>query len=455
MNPEENKLDGSITTPLSTDTNSVPLEQSLSPNPDSSAASSPEIQPESTPEESAPSLDQVAADLASAAMSNNLENAGATELSATSGDTTIAPETPTSPEAPIAPEAPTSPVAPNPVEDSNVSELSTATESPVVAEESTTPEPPSTSNSSEQGVTPPSSPLDLSGDLETDSLGATNDFTNDGIPAEGDSNSDSSDENEDDSDKKEEEIPLHPADPVPGSIGSAFAYSETAPDHSIPVPKPKKAPKVKKEKEPTVDPSDPTATSTPKKALNKVRVILIAVLGVVLVGVVGVIIFFIANNSSDTTTTKKADTSSNTPTTPVVSSLTCTREGVKNFQQYGAVTSGAEQAIAMYSGDTLTSFGTMLSLKYASEDSASDGLSLAKELYNTQLENANLSADPFDSSFDSSASNVIITHQAEGSAITTKNARILGLSVANGTVATDIETISNNYESNGFTCEEK
>ena len=35
----------------------------------------------------------------------------------------------------------------------------------------------------------------------------------------------------------EEEPPLEPADPVPGSIGSELAYSETAPNHAIPVGK--------------------------------------------------------------------------------------------------------------------------------------------------------------------------------------------------------------------------
>lgn len=442
MNPEEKNLDGSITTPLSSDNSTAPLEQSLSPNLEQPQTSSAEPASESKPEESAPSLEQVAADLASAAMTDSLESPSQ-------------PESPESPEPAPAPdasseapsldtptlEAPSEPEAPVSLEPLSSPDTPTAPESPTALESpAAAPESPAVGDSTLDLPTPP------------------NDFTNDGLPQDDKSQDDSDSTSEDgssSSDQKEDDIALRPADPVPGSIGSAFAYSETAPDHSIPVPKPKKLPKSKKNKEPVVDSSDPTATAPSGKSTSKVRIILAVIVGLLLIAVIGVIVFFIASGSSNTTTTKKVETSANTSTTPSVSSLTCTKEGVKNFQQYGNITSGAEQAIAMYSDDTLTSFGTMLTLKYASEDAAADGLALAKELYNTKLENANLSADPFDSSFDSSGTSVVITHQAEGESITAKTARIFDLTVASGEAVTDIDTISNNYESDGFTCEEK
>ncbi|MBR2589072.1 hypothetical protein IKE84_01905 [Candidatus Saccharibacteria bacterium] len=232
----------------------------------------------------------------------------------------------------------------------------------------------------------------------------------------------------------DEEEPLKPADPVPGSIGSALVYSDTAPDHAAPVTKPKKQSKF--------------------DIKGNMKLIIIIIAAVVLVAVVVIVLLFImnGNNSSKKVTTTPAQT---TPaaTEPTVSSLTCTLEGDGNsFVNYGAVVNGKEDIVAMYSDGELDSLGINMALNYENEDAAKSGATAAKKFYESTFAANNLTTDPFVSSYDTNGNTLTVTHQADGADIDSTNAKVLGLFVLRGEPITDIETLQDSYEEDGFTC---
>ena len=407
----------------------------------------------------------------------------------------------------------------------------------------------------------------------------------------------------------EEEPPLEPADPVPGSIGSELAYSETAPNHSVPVGKvknhkrsifklkdetksapgaepvpfavPEAAPAPITPAEPVpapVTPAEPTpapetvaptptpetvaptpapetvaptpapeavvaeptpapfaeptpmaqepatpapmaqepATPTPtaqepmvtpeptvpapepvfaasatdsiiepapgqngktkkskKLKIDNLKLILIIGAAVFLIAVIVIICLFIfnGNNSSNKTSNTNNTNSSNSETAntdnsnnsnssnkkaSTVSSLTCTKQGgLDTFPTFGNVVSGKEDVVAMYTNDELTSFGTNLNLGYETEEAAEAGLATARKNYSNVLKNYNYSEDPFTSEYNIEGSSINVIHQADGDEIDTSNAKIFGFYVIRGEVATDAETLTDMFESNGYTCSQK
>ena len=463
MNPDENNTNQEGNTPV---------EPPVSPE----APTTPENP--STPE--TPNLDQVAADLANTnpadmapdAMSATESVAPATESSPeptapapfepspeaastpVTPEASTMPETLVAPEVPVAPESPATPAPATPEvsvaealampESSGVPEMSDpATPAPATPEAPTTPETPAAPEM-------PSEPETPSTDFST---GAS--FVND-TPASDEQPAEASATN------AEDEAPLVPADPVPGSIGSALAYSDTAPDHAVPVGKPSrfKLSFGKKSQAPTGSEASAAEVAKPgRKPLTKENLkLLIAIVGgVALVAVIAVIIFFILNSGSKSSTTRPADdnSSSNTPTN-TVSSLTCTRSGDATvFSNYSSVVSGDEQIIAMYSNDTLSSFGSTLKLTFADEEAAKAAQLVERDSYSAMVRSAGLTDDPFTSSYDTNGITMTVTHQAEGEDIDSKTARILGFYVVKGEPATDIDTLLDTYETDGYTCVEK
>ncbi|MBR5621078.1 hypothetical protein IKW75_01170 [Candidatus Saccharibacteria bacterium] len=395
MNPEEEKNQGAT----AADT----LNQAIAPAP---AAPAPEVAPDSTPAaEAAPSLDQVAADLTSAAATDTLETptepatpaapvepvaeptieptpatipvaepAPAPDMTAPVEASPVAEPAPVAPAAPIAPEAPVAPITPEPPV------APAAPEAPEVTPEATS-------------LIPPAAP--------------------------------------------EEEPPLVPADPVPGSIGSAISYSDTP--TAEPVEKPKKS-----------------FNLSLKPSKDNMRLILIIGAAVVLVAIVVIVIIFIVSGSTGKKSNNASNTTPVTPTEPTVSSLTCSKEGGSDvFGSYGEVVSGKEDIIVMYSEGYLDSFGTNLTLSYDNEDAARYGEGVAREVYNRALSTSSLSSDPFDSAYNVVDNTLTVTHQASGDDIEASNARALGLYVIKGEVVDDPDTLIDNYETDGYTCVEK
>ena len=463
MNPDENNSNQAEGV--------TPTTPAVPPTPETA----PEVAQSSEAEaQSMENLDQVAADLANTAPADVApDTTPVVEPQSTASE--AAPETPATPEAPVAPETPTASEIPTTAEAPNASEVSVVQETPEtptvstpevtampVSEAIVAPDAPTTSDApveaapfasetmpeatsapevsttpetqtvaeaptTEPTAEPASEPAADS--FSTTSANFVDDASSGGNPEENSEGQPAA--------PAEDEPPLVPAEPVPGSIGSALAYSDTAPNHTIPVGKIAKA---KKERKPLTK--------------ENLKLLIAIIVGVTLIAIVAVVIFFIINSGSKTSTTQPA--TNNTTPTNVVSSLTCTLTGdYATFSEYGMVVSGTEQLIAMYNNDELSSFGTTLTLTYTDEDTAKNGQYLVRDQYNTLVSNAGLTSDPFTSSYDAKGTTVTVTHQAEGADITSQNARILGLYVVKGEPITDIDTLLDIYETDGYTCVEK
>lgn len=409
--------------------------------------------------EEAPSLDQVAADLTSTTPESLAEaspeasapETPAVEVQTTSENpaTTATPATPATPESPavsepttigstmpeptasepiasepIAPETPAAPAGPMAPETPSPLGTTTPTETTMAGETPIAPAPamdtaPVDAASTE---TIPDAPADFTSESVTSSASFVGD-----APAAPKTDT-----------SAEDEEPLKPADPVPGSIGSALAYSDSAPDHSVPVTKPKKTPLF--------------------DFKGNAKVIIMIVAAVVLVAIVVIVLLFVLNgtNNKKAPTTNSNTNTQQATTKPVVSSLTCTMTGDGTaFSNYGNVVSGEENVIAMYSDDTLTSLGVNMTLNYGSPEDATNGKTSAEQQYTNKYISLKLTADPFSSTYDATGNTVTVTHQADGEKITTENAKVMDLYVLRGEVVSDIETLKDAYESDGFTCVEK
>lgn len=429
MNPEENN-------------NQVPdvdsLNQAIAPTPTPTPA--PEVAPAPTPAANAtPSLDQVAADLTSAAATN------------TPLDQTPAPAESAAPAEPITPAVepatpaikPAAPAEPNPAEQtpampapetmpsSEPIAQSIPESSPFTEPVQPMPTVDTTSATSEASTSPtmPAAPTMPEASLQTPNM-----TTPDIPPAE----TPATDIPAATTPTGAEEPPLVPADPVPGSIGSAISYTDST-TQPLPAEKPKKS-----------------LGSSLKLSKDNIRLIAIIGGGIVLVAIVVIVIIAIASNTG---TKKSSNNNNNTPTqptTPTVSSLTCTKEGGRDvFSNYGEVVSGKEDIVVMYSDGYLSSFGTNLSLGYENEDAARAGETAARNEYQQMLSASKLTSDPFDSSYNVIDNSLTVTHQADGDTIDENNARALGLYVVKGEVIDDPETLIDNYETDGYTCVEK
>ena len=248
--------------------------------------------------------------------------------------------------------------------------------------------------------------------------------------------------------ESDDEEPLTPADPVPGSIGSAISYSEDAPNHSEPIKKPFKLKFLKKEKTP-----DENEVTIGKKKLDTKK-ILIIVGAVLLVGVIAFVLFFVLGNPSKSSSTKK--TTQLTTAKAVESNLVCKKEGGADaFSQYPEVVSGTEEIIAMYKDKALVSFGDNLTLNYDSSDVASVRLVDIKSNYVSAYSALKLTSDPFDTAFNSKGKTVTMSRQADGDDIDMTNAKLLGIPVLKGEVFDDIDSIQETFESQGFACTAK
>lgn len=409
--------------------------------------------------EEAPSLDQVAADLTSTTPESLAEaspEASAPETPAVEAQTT--PENSATPATPESPESPESPAVSEPTTIGSTMPEPTASE--LIASEPIAPETPAApagpmapETPSPLGTTTPTettmageTPIAPAPAMDTAPVDATStetvpdapaDFTSESVTSSASFVGDAPAAPKTDTSTEDEE-PLKPADPVPGSIGSALAYSDSTPDHSVPVTKPKKTPLF--------------------DFKGNAKVIIMIVAAVVLVAIVVIVLLFILNgtNNKKAPTTNSSTNTQQTTTKPVVSSLTCTMTGDGTaFSNYGNVVSGEENVIAMYSDDTLTSLGVNMTLNYGSPEDATNGKTSAEQQYTNKYISLKLTADPFSSTYDATGNTVTVTHQADGEKISTENAKVMDLYVLRGEVVSDIETLKDTYESDGFTCVEK
>ena len=431
---ESNPVESSTENPISLDQVAADLSSAAAAN----ALETPiESSPEDTNENPAPNPENTVATNDNVATSENSDNTQGSE--STQNATVDTSNMSVDAQAPL-PEIDT-PTAEPAIQDSTVQDP-TAQDSIVAATSAATPEttlqgtvsetaPETTSEIAPEATTPSFVNLDQSdntlennSDLNTDKVENPEKTENQIIPSS-------------------EEEPLKPADPVPGSIGSALAYSETAPDHSISTSKLFQSTKDSQSKQGQI-----------KRILkDNLRLVIILIAGIVVIAVVVIVILAISNSSSIQPQVTK---SSNQKPATTTTSLTCTREGNStSFAAYDGVVSGEEEIIAMYANNSLNSFSTNLSLTFNSEDSARNALSLIKTEYNTKITNAKLNIDPFNSTYDQNGNSIVVMHYADGQDINTINANILGFYVTSGEVQSDIDTLSDSYEAAKYTCVKK
>ncbi len=245
----------------------------------------------------------------------------------------------------------------------------------------------------------------------------------------------------------EDEEPLVPAEPVPGSIGSALAYSETAPGHSAPVAKKQKRKLFAR----SSDASEANATTNGKKISTKTLIVIIATF--VLVVLVVIILFFVFSGSSNK---NKTSTKTEQPvvTQPVASSLICERDSAEGaiFTDYPDALSASEEIIVMYNNDVLASFGDNLTLSYETPELATAKMNDIRTKYVDAYTALKFTSDPFESSYNAKGTVVTTNRQADGEDIDATSARLLGFTVLKGEVYDDIDTLQDQYETAGFAC---
>lgn len=276
-----------------------------------------------------------------------------------------------------------------------------------------------------------------------------------------------------------EEEPIQPADPVPGSIGSAINYSDTAPNHSEPTEKPKFslfAQKPKAEEAPVAaesiqvnvnpapaeEPRPDFPTSAPGSAIDQAKnkknsmILALSIIGaVVLIGIIVLIIVLVVTSGQNKPTTTTTAVSTEEVET-VDSSLVCSRTSTSmdvNNSSSNTLASYDLKMIANYTDDELTDISFTGTYNYTTEEAASEGARQARLNYIREYEKLGLKEDPFSSNYPVNGMSFSSTHFAEYDDLDEDNAAIFFLTVnSRGVVVTDKEAIRKIYVDRGYTC---
>ena len=232
----------------------------------------------------------------------------------------------------------------------------------------------------------------------------------------------------------EDEEPIEPAKPVPGSIGSALRYDENAPNKSVKVQKP------------------------PFEWTKKRIIIAVSVGSAVLLAAIIATIIIVKLN-------KKPDAIVNTPTTsyiPETKLITCERENhtsiTENYTFTGgnytnvAPLSSTEKFRAVYEDGELYDVAYVLSVSYKDQSQATAAIDAAKEVYNDAVKPKKLDKDPFTSSYSNDGRNLLVSRYTLAETINNTNADLLGIGSNNGEPALTIEQIDQKFMSKGYDC---
>lgn len=289
---------------------------------------------------------------------------------------------------------------------------------------------------------------------------------------------------EDESDAKEE--PIQPADPVPGSIGSAINYSETAPNHAEANEKPKfslfsKKPKAEESSVPAAAPvstAEPVAVninhtspvsemepefpnSMPgsvvgqdKNKKNSIILALIIIGAVILIGAIVFIIVFIMTSAQNkpTTTTSTSVEEVETVESSLICSRTSTAEDISNSANK-SLASYDLKMIANYTDDELIDISFTGTYNYTTEEAASEGARQSRLAYVKEYEKLGLREDPFSSNYPVNGTSFSASHFAEFDELDEDNAALFFLTAnSRGAVITDKEAVRKIYVGRGYTC---
>ena len=240
--------------------------------------------------------------------------------------------------------------------------------------------------------------------------------------------------------------PIRPADPVPGSIGSAVSMPPME-------PAPVTTPNV------SFDSPAPAPVAKPNKNSKTTVILLVMLAGIVIIGLA----IFLVMQLMDIQSTNNTPTPPEEPTTeeeeeekPVVLSVSCKRTpDAAELAGLGNAKSGEEFFNADYGDEELTSIERGWSLVYENSAIAKDNLAQLKTSYTNDFQSLGLTADPFVSQYTELDGSIKITHAADAEAIDEQNAQLFGI-VADEQQSIDISKASmvKNYEALGFTCNE-
>ena len=296
------------------------------------------------------------------------------------------------------------------------------------------------------------------------------------------------------SSEESEEEPIKPAEPVPGSIGSALKYSASAPDHSEPTEKPKGlaalfAKKPKNTAAPVAEPSqqpssvveepaqeEPTQEKTDnevpvsfgpapnvpnpnaakdKNKKNSTILALIIIGAVVLVGaIVAIIVFIMTSNDNKVTVTKTnpATTQPEPEDTSLICSYTSTANDIARAEN-NKLASYDLKMIANYTDDEMIDMSITGTYNYTDAEAASEGARQARVSYTRDYTKLNINSDPFTSNYPVSGNSFTASHFAKIDEIDENNASLLFLSAgSNGSVDTSKDAVREIFTKKGYTC---
>ena len=245
--------------------------------------------------------------------------------------------------------------------------------------------------------------------------------------------------------------PIRPADPVPGSIGSAVSMPPmgTAPaTPSVSFDNPAPA-------------MEPMMTAAPAKKSNKTTIVLLAILGIIIVLGLGA---FLVMQLIDQTSNNNTPVAPETPTEedeepekePVLSSVACKRV-LDNAELIGLgnATSGEEIFAADYEDDVLVSLKRGWSLAYEDSTTAKIGLNKIKADYVENFQALEFASDPLTSQYSELDGVIDVTHAIDATNLDEKTSSLFGLSADESqTIDTTKAGIAKTYEALDFTCNE-
>lgn len=233
--------------------------------------------------------------------------------------------------------------------------------------------------------------------------------------------------------KVNDETPIQPAAPAPGSIGSSTSYTDyqAAAANAAPAGKKKKT----------------------------TMILLIVVIALVIIG--GGVFAFIMLTSNSSSSNKNSNTGNNNsstpaPADPVALTMTCTASHTgSDLATAGNANTWDEEIVIKYEDDEITKITDVSTVEYADAATAKSGIETFKNYYAKLLEDASLRSDPFDSRYARVDGTLTVTYTGLGERLNAQNAVIFNLPVEDEELQQDTESVNAHYTQAGFTCQEK
>ena len=230
----------------------------------------------------------------------------------------------------------------------------------------------------------------------------------------------------------EDQSPIQPAAPAPGSIGSSTSYTD-------------------------YQAAATQAAAAPAKKKSKTTLILlIVVLAILLIG--GGIFAFVmlSGNKSSNSNTGNNNSSTPAPSVPVEMTLVCaTTRSPEDLVSAGGATVWDEEMTIKYEDDDITKITDVSTVEYPDSATAKAGIENFKNYYASLLSSAGLTSDPFDSRYARVDGTLTITYTGLGERLNAQNAVIFNLPVEDDELKSDPESVKAYFTEKNYTCQEK